>query len=67
MKRLDDRDRQAVTQIARHNPAFVEFIKSWLDQEMAALPYAVGPTASVSQGRCQVLTELYKLVYDLQK
>ena len=40
----------------------LEWITEWRQREIDQLPY-VGPDAvHLAQGRCQVLTEIYKLV-----
>jgi hypothetical protein len=45
--------------VVRQHPEFLEWLDSWRLHELDQLPNALVNTA-VSQGRCQVLGELYK-------
>ena len=47
--------------ISRMYPHAMEWLNSWRQQELEQLPNAIG-NAALSQGRCQVLNELYKLI-----
>lgn len=50
--------------LARGNHVLGRWIAEWHAQELERLPYAAQHNAAVMQGRCQVLTELKKLVQD---
>lgn len=52
---------KALAVVARSHPIVVEYLTDWKTKELSQLPYALGNSA-VSQGRCQVLTELVKLI-----
>jgi hypothetical protein len=54
----------AIAQIARHNKVFVEWLRDWRQRELEQLPNIAADKIHLTQGRCQVLTELYKLVHD---
>lgn len=49
--------------IARQHPAVVQWMSDWYRRELEQLPY-VGSSTSLAQGRCQVLTEMNKLLQD---
>lgn len=49
--------------IARQHPAVVQWVSDWYRRELEQLPY-VGGSTSLAQGRCQVLTEMNKLLQD---
>ena len=51
---------KTVAAVAVQHPAFVEWLGEWRQRELEQLPSVTTQTA-VAQGRCQVLTELYKL------
>lgn len=55
---------RAVATMATHNPVFVEWLQAWRQHELEKLPNAGTETVAILQGRCQVLTELCKLVHD---
>ena len=58
-------DRALYEQIARMGaqyPEFVLWLNEWRTRELDTLPVAAQNVVGVSQGRCQVLTELCKLV-----
>jgi flagellar motor switch protein FliG len=47
----------------RQYPEVASYISAWLEKELSQLPYAsANPT--LSQGRCQVLMELNKLIIE---
>lgn len=48
--------------LTRTHPRFVEWLGEWRQQEMTRLPYSSPGVVGVAQGRCQVLTELHKLI-----
>ena len=47
--------------IMRQYPNFVNFIKEWRQHELDQLPSVLQNTA-LAQGRCQVLSELLKVI-----
>lgn len=51
---------QALAVTVRQYPAVLEFLRDWRMHELEQLPSALANPA-LSQGRCQVLGELYKL------
>lgn len=63
MIRADPQTLHLAASIARQFPAFTEHIKEWRQRELEQLPNVLNSVA-VAQGRCQVLTELYKLLKD---
>lgn len=50
---------KALALATRQYPEILEWIGDWRAQELDALPYSTN-TPALSQGRCQVLSELYK-------
>lgn len=50
-----------LVQMQRQYPDVLTFFIAWRDRELGSLPYAVQNSAAY-QGRCQVLTELVKLI-----
>lgn len=49
--------------VVRQYPEMLQFIFSWYEHELTQLPNAVNNPA-LSQGRCQVLGELYRFAKD---
>jgi hypothetical protein len=49
--------------VVRQYPELLQYIGSWHDHELSQLPFAVNNPA-LSQGRCQVLSELYRFAKD---
>lgn len=47
----------------RQYPEILEWLGDWKSQELESLPFASG-SPTVAQGRCQVLSELYKFAKD---
>jgi hypothetical protein len=47
----------------RQYPEVLEFLRDWRQHELEQLPFALA-NSTLSQGRCQVLGELYKFVQD---
>ena len=64
MIRPSAHDLDAIAQIGRHNKVFVEWLRQWRLRELEQLPNIAADKVSLAQGRCQVLTEIYKLVQD---
>jgi hypothetical protein len=50
---------KALATTMRQYPELLEWIGEWKDRELDTLPFAT-TTPALSQGRCQVLCELYK-------
>ena len=55
---------QLCAQISRLHPGFLDWIGTWRQRELETLPNVLTTHVGVAQGRCQVLTELYKLLKD---
>lgn len=53
---------KTLASLARTHPHFVEWLGQWRQQELDRLPYSSAGVIGIAQGRCQVLTELHKLV-----
>jgi hypothetical protein len=53
-----------IAALARGNHVLGKWLADWHAQELERLPYASPQNVAVMQGRCQVLTELRKLVQD---
>jgi len=54
---------KAVATAVRQFPEILEFLEQWRMHELENLPVTINNPA-VSQGRCQVLGELYKFAKD---
>ena len=54
---------KALANVVRQYPELLEWIGEWRMHELEQLPSAVN-NPTVYQGRCQVLSELYKLAKD---
>lgn len=63
MKRPDPEVVKALATVVRMHPVVLTWVSDWRKQELESLPYSVN-TMAVAQGRCQVLTELYKLMLE---
>ena len=50
--------------ICREYPRFTEWLNEWRQNELDTLPYLGNSNVCLGQGRCQVLTELCKLIQD---
>jgi hypothetical protein len=48
--------------IATHNKEIVQWLNNWRQHELEQLPNVSSNAVGIAQGRCQVLTELCKLV-----
>jgi hypothetical protein len=53
-----------ISALGGHFPRFTEWLAAWRLYELERLPNASPETVAIMQGRCQVLTELHKLVQD---
>jgi len=54
---------QAMATVVRQHPELLEWIRAWRLHELEQLPH-VANNPALSQGRCQVLGELYKFAND---
>ena len=61
MKRPSEEVVHQIASMARQYPLFVEWLSEWRMHELEQIPYTTN-NAAVAQGRCQVLSELNKLV-----
>jgi len=59
MKHPEPKVIKALALAVRQYPEVLEWLGDWKQQELDSLPYA-SSTPALSQGRCQVLGELYK-------
>jgi hypothetical protein len=59
MKQPEPRVTKALANAVRQYPEILEWIGEWKSKELEILPFATA-TPALSQGRCQVLSELYK-------
>ena len=57
-------DIRVISSVARQHPHFLEWLGEWRKRELEQLPYVTNQALTVAQGRCQVLTELVKLLND---
>jgi hypothetical protein len=64
MIRPNEREVEAIAQIMRHNSVFTTWLANWRQRELEQLPSVPSDKVQLAQGRCQVLTELHKLVHD---
>lgn len=63
MIRPDQKVIKALAITVRQYPEVLEFLRDWRQHELENLPFAVS-NSTVSQGRCQVLSEIYKLAQE---
>ncbi|MEN6402498.1 MAG: hypothetical protein ABFE08_17820 [Armatimonadia bacterium] len=52
---------QMIARMSGHYPEIAKWLNDWRTRELEQLPN-VGAAVQIAQGRCQVLTELCKLV-----
>lgn len=57
-------DDDVILTLARNNHVLTRWLAEWRQQELDRLPNAGPQNVAVMQGRCQVLTEILKLVQD---
>jgi hypothetical protein len=55
---------EVLAALARTNHALVPWLSEWRQKELDQLPFASPTNVAVAQGRCQVLTEMLRLVQD---
>jgi hypothetical protein len=48
--------------LARASNTLLPWLQDWRQRELDQLPYAAPANVATAQGRCQLLTELYRLV-----
>lgn len=54
---------KTLDQLSR-NREFRDWVSAWRSYELERLPNIPADTVQLAQGRCQVLTEIYKLLHD---
>jgi|TARA_R100000995_G_C3466258_1_gene115848 hypothetical protein len=52
---------QSIAVVCRQYPEVLEWLKEWRDHELQTLPSVLQNTA-LAQGRCQVLSEITRLI-----
>ena len=52
---------KSIATVSRQYPAILEWLKEWRDHELQTLPSVLQNTA-LAQGRCQVLSEITRLI-----
>ena len=52
---------KSLATVSRQYPEILEWLKEWRDHELQTLPSVLQNTA-LAQGRCQVLSELHKVI-----
>lgn len=63
MIKPDEKVVRTIATISKQFPEFMTWVEQWRQHELEQLPNAVNNPA-LSQGRCQVLSELYRFVKD---
>jgi hypothetical protein len=63
MRKFSPAQKQAFDNLARQYPELNEYLSSWRQQELEALPYGVGNNLDVLRGRVQTLTELQQCLF----
>jgi hypothetical protein len=53
---------EMIARMGAHYPEFTKWLESWRMHELEQLPNVAPNIVNTAQGRCQVLTELCKLV-----
>jgi|SanBayMetagenome_1026888.scaffolds.fasta_scaffold230480_2 hypothetical protein len=54
---------QTIARVAKQHPEFVDWLTEIRSQELDSLPYVVN-NPQLTQGRCQMVTEIIKLLKD---
>jgi hypothetical protein len=54
----------ALHALARSSNALLPWLREWRQKELEQLPFTSAGNVAVAQGRCQVLTELCRLVQE---
>lgn len=55
---------EVIVAIARASNMLLPWITEWRQRELEQLPYVAPGSVATAQGRCQMLTELHRLVQD---
>jgi hypothetical protein len=55
---------EVVMALARASNMILPWLTEWRQRELEQLPFVAPASVAVAQGRCQMLTELYRLVQD---
>ena len=55
---------EVVVALARASNMILPWLTEWRQRELEQLPFVAPASVGVAQGRCQTLTELYRLVQD---
>jgi len=55
---------EVVVALARASNMILPWLTEWRQRELEQLPFVAPASVAVAQGRCQMLTELYRLVQD---
>jgi hypothetical protein len=64
MTRPDPELFRLIVTMAGQYPAVVDWLGAWRQRELETLPNVAPQAVAIAQGRCQVLTELVKLLQD---
>ena len=62
MKQVSPEVVRALAVSVRQYPIILEWLGEWRTSELERLPNVGPQTVALAQGRCQVLSELYKLM-----
>lgn len=62
MKQVSPEVVHALAVSVRQYPVILEWLGEWRTSELERLPNVGPQTVTLAQGRCQVLSELYKLM-----
>lgn len=55
---------EVLAALARSNDRILPWLREWRQKELDQLPFTSQASVAVAQGRCQVLTELCRLVQE---
>lgn len=55
---------EVMAALARASNAVLPWLQEWRQRELEQLPFVAPTSVATAQGRCQMLTELYRLVQD---
>jgi hypothetical protein len=53
---------EMIARMGAHYPEIAKWLNDWRQHELDQLPYVSSGATGIAQGRCQLLTELCKLV-----
>lgn len=57
---------EVVVALARTSHVLTPWLREWRQKELDQLPFAAPNNVAIAQGRCQVLTEVLRLVQGAQ-